>query len=581
MRWVFTLGLSLVAAALGGCTGEHPERAVRTLERPNILILMAEDMSSRVRSFGDALAHTPNLDRLAAEGTRFPNTFTSSGVCATSRAALITGMPQNAIGAGHMRTLRGGPISYTAVPPPAVKAFPELLRRAGYWTFNDGKTDYGFSDGPMAGAGPLTLWDENSLLGGYDWNNAPADRPFFGMINFGITHESGLFPMGWPRNVMHAVMMPMLWLRQRDVEQITDPADVDLPPFYPDTPLARRTIAHQYDHIATMDREVGAVLARLAADGLADSTIVIWTTDHGSGLPGYKREISDRGIHVPMIIRWPERFRPPGLVAGGSDDRLVSFVDLAPQILAWAGVVPPANMVGHDFTGQAGAPPRRYVYAARDRLDIFADRARSARDDSFLYIRNAFPEAPGFLDLSFRNTIEMMGEWRALYTAGKLDAAQAAWFEPRGAEELYDVRTDPYQIRNLAADAAHAETLARMSGALDDWLESYDDLGAIPEAELARRFYPDGEQPQTRGPVVALAAIPGGALATLTAPDAGASITWRRAGAQRPEHWELYIGPVALADEEEIEAIAVRYGWAESATVSARAGVGLKLMENP
>ncbi|MFP6663042.1 MAG: sulfatase [Deltaproteobacteria bacterium] len=561
---------SLLLVALGGCRGERPERAVLALARPNILILMAEDMSSRVHAFGDAVAQTPNLDRLAAEGTRFPNTFTSSGVCATSRAALITGMPQNAIGAGHMRTLRGGPIPYTAVPPPAVKAFPELLRRAGYWTFNDGKTDYGFSDGPLAGSGPRTLWDENSFLGGYDWRSAPADRPFFGMVNFGITHESGLFPMGWPRNGMHAVMLPLLWLRQRDVQQISDPADVVLPPFYPDTPLVRRTIARQYDHISTMDREVGAVLARLTADGLADSTIVIWTTDHGSGLPGYKREISDRGIHVPMIIRWPERFRPPGLAPGSIDERLVSFVDLAPQILAWAGVAAPANMVGHAFAGPAAGPPRRYVFAARDRLDIFADRARSVRDDSFLYIRNWFPEEPGFLDLAYRNTIAMMGEWRELYAAGKLDAVQAAWFEPRGAEELYDVRTDPHQVRNLAGDPQYAAPLARMRGALNDWLGSYDDLGAIPETELARRFYPDGEQPQTREPAIILAPAPSGSLAMLQAPDAGASIVWRRTGAQRPEHWELYVAPVALADEEEMEAIAVRYGWAESDPVSAQ-----------
>jgi N-sulfoglucosamine sulfohydrolase len=564
------LAVALLVLASGACSRERPHRPVLPLHRPNILVLMVEDMSARVHAFGDAFAHTPNLDQLAAEGTRFPNTFTTSGVCATSRAALITGMPQNAIGAGHMRTGSGGPIAYTAVPPPGVKAFPELLRRAGYWTFNDGKTDYGFSDSPMAGSGPRTIWDENSILGGYDWSGAPTDRPFFGMINFGITHESGLFPMGWPRNVTHAVMMPMLLLRQRHVEDISDPGAVDLPPFYPDTPLVRRTVARQYNHVAAMDREVGAVLERLAADGLADSTIVVWTTDHGSALPGYKREITDRGIRVPMIIRWPERFRPKGMAPGGIDRRLVSFVDLAPQILAWASVPAPPNMIGHGFVGAAS--PRRYVYAARDRLDVQTDRSRSVRDDSFLYVRNWFPQDPGYLELAFRDTIEMMGEWRDLYARGKLDRVQSAWFEPRGVEELYDVRADPHQIRNLAADPTYAETLVRMRGALNAWLDSHEDLGAIPEAELVRRMYPGGEQPRTRMPVITIEPGPTGARARLVAPDAGASIEWRRTGALRPAHWEIYVGPVALARGEEIEAIAVRYGWAESDSASARAG---------
>lgn len=573
--WRKTRVLLAVLCSAAACSPSPEPREVRELARPNILLLTAEDMSPRVGAFGDAVALTPRLDQLAAEGVRFPNTFTTAGVCAPSRAAQITGMHQNAVGAGHMRTSSGGPIAYTAVPPPNVKAYPELLRAAGYYTFNSGKTDYGFAESPMAGSGPRTIWDADELSAANDWRSGPPDRPFFGMINFGITHESNLFPLdSWPKNVMHALMLPLLLWQQWGLEPVTDPADVILPAYYPDTPLVRRTVARQYDNIHHMDRQVGDLLDRLEADGLADSTIVIWTTDHGSGLPASKRELTDGGLRVPMIIRWPERFRPPNLAPGSADERLVSFVDLAPQILSWAGVEPGEWMVGSAFAGPQAAAPREYVYAARDRLDNASDRSRAVRDASFKYIRNDFPDKPRGQEIPFRETIDMMAEWRGLFDAGELSWAQARWFEPRGKEELYHLPSDPFEVHNLVTDPAHGETLTRLRGALDAWLASHDDQGAVAEEELVARFYPDGTQPETASPEINFSGNAGAIVVELSSATPGASLSYRRSGAGRPEHWELYTEPFAVNPGEQVEAIAVRYGWSESdateATVPSR-----------
>lgn len=562
-KWLSTLVVLACGLALAGCADRGRPREVLELDRPNILLLVAEDMSPRVGVYGDELADTPNIDGLAKGGLFFTRAFTTSGVCATSRAALMTGMPQNAVGAGHMRVSMRGPFPYAAVPPPEVKAFPELLRRAGYWTFNDGKTDYQFSTSSMGGSGPRTIWDRDSFLGGHDWRDAPPDRPFFGMINFGTTHESGLFPFGWPSNAIHAVMQ-VAWLwRSWGVEYTTDPASVPLPPFYPDIPSARQAVAWQYDHVRAMDARVGAVLARLEEDGLADSTIVVWTTDHGSGLPGYKREITDRGLHVPLVIRWPERWRPAGVAPGDVDTRLVSFVDLAPQILAWAGVAQPKWMTGRVFVGPGAGPERRYIYAARDRLDEITDRGRSVRDERFLYSRNSFPGLAGALPLGFRETVPLMADWRRLYEEGKLGPTQAAWFEPRGAEELYDARADPHMVRNLAGDSAYAGELERMREALDSWLESHDDQGQIDEELLAERFWPGGEQPETPPPSCRLA----GSALEIVSPVPGASIAWRSLASSDQPDWNLYTVPVSLAPGEAVEALAVRYGWSESEIV--------------
>ena len=516
--------------------------------QPNILLLIAEDMSSRVHSFGDPVASTPNIDALANEGVRFPNTFTTSGVCAPSRAALITGMHQVSIGAQHMRTQSTHwPLQYTAVPPEYVKAFPELLRAAGYYTFTDFKLDYQFS-GPFAGSGPFSIWDAE----GHDthWRNRGADQPFFGMINFLITHESMIFDSD-------ALPAELSSLKKRvlgdgKVISAVSATDVEVPPYLPDTPVVREDLSRHYNNIATMDQQVGKILKQLDADGLLESTIVIWTSDHGDGLPRSKREVYDSGIKVPMVIRWPDALRPAGFRPGQKDMRLISFVDLAPTILEFAGVVAPDFLHGRAI----GTEQRQYVFASRDRVDSVPDRQRAVRDERFKYIRTYFADRPGVMDLEFRNGQNTMKELWRLYGSGKLDDMQQLWFEPRGPEALYDTATDPFELHNLASDPEFESHLKRLRGALAAWQEGIVDYGDLDEGEMVAAFWPDGKQPVTKDPAISVS----DGIMSIRAEN-NASIEY----CVDEGDWQIYSRPLAVSTDTTVRARAVRYGWRPSA----------------
>lgn len=530
---------------------------VNSQTRPNILLVMAEDLSPRVGAFGDPVADTPHLDRLAREGVTYTRVFTTSGVCAPSRAAHILGMHQIATGTQHMRTGSAPAGGYRSVPPPRVKAYPELLRAAGYHTYTGSKLDYQFS-GVRWNSGPFTIWDDE----GPDthWRDRAAGQPFFGLVNLQVTHESGVFsPLGtWPHSPMHLAMQVVRAVRAPDVDPPvrTDPEKVPLPPYYPDTPTVRADLARHYDNIAIMDRQVGRLLAELEADGLAESTIVVWTTDHGDGLPRGKRELFDSGIHVPMIIRWPEALRPPDAPPGSTESRLVSFVDLAPTLLRLAGVPVPDYLHGRDFVR---GEPRRYIYAARDRIDEIPDRQRAVRDARYKYIKSWHPDLPGGHPLAFRDNLDMVRQMRELYAAGELDAARRQWFEPVGAERLFDTRVDPHELHNLAGDPAHADKLARLRRALDSWLERVGDWSQRSEKAMVADFQPDGERPETPPPKLRIDR----GRAVISAEDS-ASIGYRINNGD----WELYSEPVHLPAGAKLGARAVRYGWEESDTVS-------------
>jgi arylsulfatase A-like enzyme len=526
-------------------------------ERPNILLLMAEDMSARVGAFGDALAVTPNIDRLALEGVRYPNTFTTAGVCAPSRAAHIMGAHQNSFGAQHMRAASSHwPLQYQAVPPPDMKAYPELLRRAGYFTFVTSKLDYQFS-GTSLGSGPFTIWDSETRAP-FPWHEVPDDTPFFGFMTFLETHESGLFPRWrWPDSIPDMILQALHIYLNWGVDDVVTPDSVTVPPYLPAVEPVRRDIARHYNNIHTMDLRVGEVLARLQADGLAENTIVIWTTDHGDGLPRAKRELFDSGIRVPLIIRWPERYRPPNVAPGTIDERLVSFVDIAPTILGMAGVDLPAYVVGRAFAGPLADVPNRYVYAARDRVDSQVDRQRSVRDARYKYILNGYPGTPGAVHLDFRDQLESMRALWKLHAADQLTPAQALWFQPRPLEQLYDTQHDPHELHNLAQDPAHAPVLQRMRAALADWQGQSTDWGALPEEDMVRQFWPDLEQPKTAMPAFSYDAQ--GRVLVHSATE-GASLGIRVDDGP----WQLYTGPVQLAAGASLTAKAVRYGWQES-----------------
>ena len=511
-------------------------------------------------AFGDPVAVTPTLDALAREGVRYPNTFTTAGVCAPSRAAHILGMNQATTGTQHMRTGTRPAGGYFAVPPDGVKAYPELLRAAGYYTYTDQKLDYQFSS-VFPGSGPMTIWD-NEGEANADWRGRQQGQPFFGFRNFMVTHESGVFrPLGnMPESVSHFIMQVMRWWRLDTTPvEVVSPDKVMLPPYYPDTPVVRRDLARHYNNITVMDGQVAQILQQLEADGLTDSTIVIWTTDHGDGLPRAKRELFDSGIKVPMIIRWPEAFRPDGVLPDTVDMRLISFVDLAPTILKLAGVVAPDYLQGRDFSAP-DAVTREYIFAARDRIDEVPDRQRAVRDQRYKYIRSWNPGQAEGHALGFRDNIDMVRQMREMYDAGKLNAVQSLWFEPPGEERLFDLSNDPYEVRNLSKDPAHANVLSRMRDALGAWQISMGDMGDEPEDKMVARIQPAGERQVTPVPNISVERE----RVKITPAANGHSIAYRLDEGQ----WQVYSGPITLQRDETIEAKAVRYGWEESDLVT-------------
>jgi arylsulfatase A-like enzyme len=505
-----------------------------SLTRPNILWLVAEDMNRELGAYGDGVARTPALDGLAATGARFTHAFATSGVCAPARAALITGMYATSIGAHHMRSIEGG---YYPVPPPEVKAFPEYLRAAGYYTSNAAKQDYQFSD--VLGGGPFTIWDASGP--GADWRGRAEGQPFFAYLTFLTTHESQLFG---------------------DAEPETDPARVRVPAYYPDNPVIRKDLAQLYDRVAIMDGQVADVLARLEEDGLADDTLVLFFGDNGRGMPRDKRWVYDGGIHVALLARWPG-----GIDAGTVRTDLVSFVDLAPTMLAVAGVDVPAHMPGRVFLGRQATDPPRYVFAAADRADEAHDRIRAVREERWKYIRNHQPGTPYGQSIAFRNQLQSMQE---ILRLGAMDllVPPADWYfrQTKPVEELYDVDADPDEVVNLAGSPAHADVLARMRQAHDDWVARSGDLGTVPEAVLAERFWPGGVQPTTAAPTIEPAAD--GATVALRSATEGASIGYTLEPGD-DARWLLYTGPIRLDGAGTLRARAVRYGFAESAEVQA------------
>ena len=547
--------LMAVASGLGPATSRGA--AAQAPVRPNIVWISTEDMSPHLGAYGDRFARTPVLDQLARESLRFTHAFTTAPVCAPSRAAIITGMYQTAIGAQHMRTTEDRvpelPGPYLAVPPFYVKAFPEYLRAAGYYTTNRAKTDYQFGV-------PFTIWD--ALGEDAHWRKRrDRDQPFFSVFNIGVTHESQIFPSSPAR---------------KGKKLVSDPSEVPLPPYYPDTPLVREELARMYDNIADMDAQVGQLLRQLEEDGLADNTIVFFWSDHGDGVPRAKRSLYDSGLHVPLMVRWPKKLQPP-FAPGTANGQLVSFIDLAPTVLSMAGLDVPAHLQGRVIVGpKAGAEPE-YVFAARDRMDIEYDMMRSARDKRYLYIRNFAPELPYAGFIIYRNQSAIMQEWFRLQAERKLSGPSALWMRTsRPPEELYDTAADPHQINNLAADPAHRARLERMRQAVTAWMSRIDDHGLINEPEMIQRMWPGRVQPETAAPYIvlrgatdvrresSLKAPAPPAEAVIYVPTQGASIgytTEEGPGAT----WRLYTGPILVDAPMTIRAKAIRYGYKESA----------------
>jgi N-sulfoglucosamine sulfohydrolase len=440
-----------------------PAAAVAAEPRPNILWITCEDMSPRLGCYGDKFAATPNIHALARESVRYTRAFATAPACSPSRACLISGMYATSLGNPHLRCQVALPADF--------KGTGAYFRQAGYFTSNNVKTDYNVRDEPSFIAETWNRCDKEA-----HWRQREGNQPFFSVFNLMETHQSRTNVWLWEDFEREVGSRLLPGVR-------ANPADVPLPPFYPDTALARRTMARVYDCIQAMDAEVGRILRELEDDGLLEDTIVFFYSDHGDGLPRAKRTLYDSGMQVPLLVRFPNKWahlapaKPREAV-----DRLVSFVDFAPTILSLAGLNVPKHFQGEPFLGKAAGAPRELVFGARDRVDEAYEVSRSVRDGRWLYIRNYFPHLPWMQPEGYSDQSDFRQELVALAAKNELRGDVGLYAAPEKArEELYDTEADPHQVQNLAAVAERAGELGRLRARLRSWILETRDLGFLPE----------------------------------------------------------------------------------------------------
>ncbi|MFC2157456.1 sulfatase-like hydrolase/transferase [Acidobacteriota bacterium] len=425
-----------------------------TKQPPHILWIVSEDNSPFLGCYGDDLAVTPNLDKLASEGFLFTHAYANTPVCAPARNTIITGVYACSNGHQHMRS--SYPLSET------VRMFPRFLREVGYYCTNNAKEDYNTIK-------PPEVWDESSRNAHY--RNRAEGQPFFHIKNIGISHESSIHEY-----------IPKDELRHR-------PEKMVLPPYHPDTEEMRHDWAQYYDKITDMDSEVGKVLKQLEDEGLADDTIVFYYSDHGGVLGRSKRFVYESGTHVPFLIRIPEKFKYlyPGERPGSRVNRLISFVDLAATMLSITGIPIPDYMQGNAFLGRQKTEDPDYAYMFRGRMDEWYDMCRSVRAHKFRYIKNYMPHRIYAQRVAYLWRAPSMQSWEKAYRLGECNKIQSVFWNTKPHEELYDTENDPWEINNLAGDPAYNKVLDRMRNANKAWMARISDTGFIPEADQIRR----------------------------------------------------------------------------------------------
>ena len=407
----------------GGGAAEVPDAL------PNIVWIMSEDMGPDLGCYGTNV-HTPNIDRLAREGARYTRLFGTASVCMPNRTAMVTGVHQASLGAVTMRP----PKEFMRPLPGDVKPLPALLRDRGYFTANIRNPELGFgakNDWNFRYEGPT--WHTRKL------EEVPLDRPLFLQFNIFLPHRP----------------------YKQDEQHPVDPATVAFPPYYPDHPVVRQSWSDYLESIQHMDRSVGNALDWIDKNGLADNTIVIYTSDHGEAFLRGKYFLYDCSLNQPLVVRWPEACDPPaGLTPGSRDDRLIAAIDLAAQIAQVACGEVPDWMHGRAILGPQ-TPGRDAIYSAADWIGEARLKSRSVRTDRYRYIVNHNT------DLSVQNAstayriamhpmhhlVEILDERGALSASHR-----RMLLDPLPAEELYDLEADPHELNNLARDPAMADT---------------------------------------------------------------------------------------------------------------------------
>ena len=426
--------------------------SLSALERPNILWITSEDNGPDLGAYGLDYAHTPALDNLAKESTIYTNAFATAGVCAPARSTIITGMYPPALGSQHMRS--------RAELPDGIKFYSHHLRKAGYYCTNNSKEDYNLIK-------PDGSWDGSGRNA--HWKNAPKGKPFFAIFNHTVSHES-------------KIRLREKTFPHHKIE------DASIPPYHPNIPETKRDWAQYHANITKLDGLVAKTLKELDDSGLSENTIVFYYGDHGSGMPRHKRWLWDSGIHIPLLVKIPDKWKQfREVIPGNKSDRLVSFVDLGPTALSLAGIDPPKNMHGKAFLGPHSEKSREFIHAFRGRMDERYDMVRAVRDKRYKYIRNYNPHQIYGQFIAYMFQTDTTRIWKEMFDQGKLNEIQSAFWRTKPPVEFYDTLEDPHEVNNLANSQSHAAVRDRLAAELHRWQMEIRDLGFLPEGEMHER----------------------------------------------------------------------------------------------
>ena len=441
---LLTTGLAIAFATLATFT-------LSADDRPNIIWINVEDMSSHFGCFGETTIKTPHVDQLAADGLRFDRAYVTAPVCSTSRSAIITGMFQASIGAHHHRSGRG---TEKIQLPTEIIPVPVLFQKAGYFTCNGGtrgskkgqtgyavgKTDYNFEF-------------DKAIYDGNDWTNRKPGQPFFAQIQLAGGKA-----------------------RTLTTPNPIDPSDVKLPPYYPRDSVILEDWAKYLNSVMNTDIEVGKIVERLKSEGEFDNTVIFFFTDHGISHARGKQFMYEEGSKVPLVVHGP------GIAKNELRSDLILQIDITATSLALAGIEIPSYMQGRDLFAKE-FEPRQFVVSARDRCDETVDRMRSVVTEQFKYIRNFYPNRPYLQPCAYKDHKPIVVAMRELYAAGKLNDVQSMIMaETRPEEELYDLKNDPNELQNLAADPKFKKELLANRRRLNRWIKETGDLGQEPES---------------------------------------------------------------------------------------------------
>ena len=453
--------LFIMALIFCHCTTKPP--------KPNILWITIEDTSPQfIGCYGNHDARTPEIDKLAKEGVRFTNAFSTGTVCSPSRSAIITGARTYEMGTGNHRS------NYRI--PASIHGFPYYLKQLGYYVTNHAKTDYNVFD---MKAFTDDAWNESSNKAGW-WNRKPG-QPFFSVFNFNSSHQSRTMtnPYAWYKKNVFEKLPP---------EDTIGEDEFDMPPIYRDSPIMRKYFARVYNSISLTDLEIGELLRKLEKDGLKDNTIIFFYADHGEGMPRGKTDGINYGYRVPMVVWFPEKYKylSPWGTGGKVSDELIDFEDLAPTLISLAGGSLPAHLKGRVLMGDKRSEPTDQLVLSADRSDNGIDMVRSVTDGRFMYSRNYMPFIPQQRYIRYMEISDIVNQMRADYKTHALDSLQQSVFEARPAEYLFDIENDLWETKNLVNDPQYQAILKKMRHRLHQEILGRKDVMFLPEYEIAK-----------------------------------------------------------------------------------------------